>query len=429
MLTLPLPADSPQVAQLYRMLRALLWLVLLLALASEWLAGTPVPLHYLAVLIAVVGLWLYCGHYWQRRWRLQLWLDLLLLLAFFAGHGGGANPLLTILLLPLAAAAATLGFWHWLALVAAAGAGYALMLLGLEPWLPPGHEAMPHTAGHHLPASAHLWGMWASFMLAAGLSGIFINRLARDGRSLGLRLLQLHQRQGRHAMITASGARAAAVCHHLATPLNNLLLLQEHWQQQGAQGAGWPSPAGEWQDDVQEMGRQLQSCLQALAPLRRAAGEQQSEQLLVRLRTLAEEWQLLNPNCGCSLHWAAELEQPQWYWPDDGLLHHALWNLLDNAARAGGPLRLSLAVDVQQLVISVSDNGPGFPAWLLADQPAPTPPQGMGLGVMLVRTAMELCGGRLQLLNLASGGCARLLLPLAYVQPGGPRRQWLTGED
>ncbi len=210
-----------------------------------------------------------------------------MLLAFFAGHGGGTNPLLTILLLPLAAAAATLSFWHWLALVLAAGGGYALLLLGLGPLLPPGHDAMHHVSGHHLPASGHLWGMWASFMLAAGLSGIFINRLARDGRSLGLRLLQLHQRQGRHAMITASGARAAAVCHHLATPLNNLLLLQEHWQQQASE---WPPQAGEWQEDVQEMGRQLQACLQALAPLRRVAAEQQSEQLLARLRTLAEEW-------------------------------------------------------------------------------------------------------------------------------------------
>ncbi len=63
MLTLPLPADSPQVAQLYRMLRALLWLVLLLVLASEWLVGGPVPLLYPAVLIAVVGLWLYFGRY------------------------------------------------------------------------------------------------------------------------------------------------------------------------------------------------------------------------------------------------------------------------------------------------------------------------------------------------------------------------------
>lgn len=408
MITLLLPADGRHIAQLYRLLRALLWLVLLLTVAAEWLLLDHSRLWPALPLLLLAGLWLLAARRLQQRWQLQLWLDLALLLLFFAAHGGGANPLLTLLLLPLAAAAATLGFWGWLALVAAAGGGYALLLLGL-----PAEPLAAHA--HHGADPSHLWGMWGSFMLAAGLTGIFINRLAWRVRQQGQRLLQLHQRQGRHAMLTASGARAAAACHHLATPLNNLLLLHEHWRSAAELPPGW-------QADMAEMGHQLNSCLQALAPLRQQAASP-PQPLAARLIQLVEEWQLVNPDCGCSLCWQPGLDADALWWPDDGLLHHALWNLMDNGRRAGGPLQLEVSAGGDGLLLTLVDQGPGFPAWLLADQQPDQPPQGLGLGVALVRTAMELCGGRLQLVNghqqNGQGGRASLWLPWGYLQRSG----------
>lgn len=397
-----LAADRHQIARLYRMLRAQLWLILLLALVVEWwLAERAAQLVYPLMVIALVGFWLLTASRWQRHWRCQLWVDLALLLAFLGGHGGGANPLFTLLLLPLAAAAATLGFWHWAALVMAAGGGYALALLGADPAAATAH------AHHAAPSASHLWGMWGSFMLAAGLTGLFINRLAFYVRHQGERLRELHLRQGRHAMVTASGASAAAACHHLATPLNNLLLLHEHWSQQ----ADLPS---QWRDDLEEMGRQLEGCSQALAPLRLNGNNGQPQPLNRRLQGVVDEWQLLNPGCGCELDGVAALAHLPLWWPEDGLLHHALWNLMDNGARAGGPLVLSVAVAADRLLMTVADCGPGFPHWLLADQPAEVPPAGMGLGIVLVRTAMELCGGQLSLANETEGGRACLNLPVGY---------------
>lgn len=103
-------------------------------------------------------------------------------------------------------------------------------------------------------------------------------------------------------------------------------------------------------------------------------------------------------------------------------LRMLLGNLVDNALRytpAGGRVDVELGVDNGNVVISVSDSGPGIPAaerervferfYRLAGSETP----GSGLGLAIVRQVAVLHGGRVELDTSPAGGLAvRVVLPL-----------------
>jgi two-component system sensor histidine kinase CreC len=107
------------------------------------------------------------------------------------------------------------------------------------------------------------------------------------------------------------------------------------------------------------------------------------------------------------------------------LLRQALGNLLDNAigfAPAGSEIRLALAGDGAQAVVSVSDSGPGIPAYAtdkvfdrFYSLPRPGGSKSTGLGLPFVREVAALHGGTVGVANAEQGGCRaelRLHLPL-----------------
>jgi len=105
-------------------------------------------------------------------------------------------------------------------------------------------------------------------------------------------------------------------------------------------------------------------------------------------------------------------------------LRQALLNLLLNAATAlpdsGGTVTVSAARDSDKVRITVSDDGPGFPAELLQGGIRPffsTREGGTGLGLPMVRRFARDVGGELTLANRQPhGACATLLLPAGSAQ-------------
>ena len=102
-----------------------------------------------------------------------------------------------------------------------------------------------------------------------------------------------------------------------------------------------------------------------------------------------------------------------------------LSNLLNNAAKytpAGGHIELALGVEGGDAVLRVSDDGIGIDAALLPcvfdlfTQGERTPDRsqgGLGIGLALVRSIVELHGGMVTARNLPTGGAAfEVSLPL-----------------
>lgn len=104
------------------------------------------------------------------------------------------------------------------------------------------------------------------------------------------------------------------------------------------------------------------------------------------------------------------------------LLRRILGNLIDNAARHGTRIEVTLALDGRNFVITVEDNGAGIPAHLRADAMLPfrrledahgCTSGGAGLGLATSNKAASALGGRLFLQDGRLGGLlAGVTLPI-----------------
>lgn len=108
---------------------------------------------------------------------------------------------------------------------------------------------------------------------------------------------------------------------------------------------------------------------------------------------------------------------------DRFLLRQAIANLLDNAldfAPAGSIVRIVIEREQAQLVLRVSDQGPGVPDYArervferFYSLPRPDGARSSGLGLSFVREVADLHGGSIALVNREGGGAiAELRLPV-----------------
>jgi signal transduction histidine kinase len=98
---------------------------------------------------------------------------------------------------------------------------------------------------------------------------------------------------------------------------------------------------------------------------------------------------------------------PVWAWADAERLERALLNLLSNAykyGRAGGTVRLTLEARPSEVVLAVTDDGPGiseaeqnriFERYYRPQTEVTERTQGSGLGLAIARAMVELQGGRI----------------------------------
>jgi nitrogen fixation/metabolism regulation signal transduction histidine kinase len=112
------------------------------------------------------------------------------------------------------------------------------------------------------------------------------------------------------------------------------------------------------------------------------------------------------------------------------VIHNLLRNAEDAVATVSAPIiAVSVSAEGGGIALSVSDNGPGFPADVMGRAFEPyvtTKPKGTGLGLAIVQKIVEEHRGRIRLENLVPVG-ARVIIWLppaaavAQVSSASPR--------
>ncbi|MEA2666987.1 MAG: two-component system, OmpR family, sensor kinase [Candidatus Eremiobacteraeota bacterium] len=112
---------------------------------------------------------------------------------------------------------------------------------------------------------------------------------------------------------------------------------------------------------------------------------------------------------------------------DRGELHEAIGNLVDNAVKygAGSPVRVEIRRENDNVVVRVSDGGPGIPEnerthvferFFRGERTAGI--EGSGLGLAIVERAAARCGGTVRLEDTTAGTTFALVLPLMRAARG-----------
>jgi signal transduction histidine kinase len=209
-----------------------------------------------------------------------------------------------------------------------------------------------------------------------------------------------------HILIADRTQALAAVGHDMRTPLSRLQLRIEAVEE--------PELRGALGEDVAEMESMVASLLAYLG------GESDPEtpvrtDVAVLVATIVDDFD----DRGLPVRYDG-LEHCEMSIRPMGL-KRAIGNLIDNAIHYGGKADVSLQVEGDQVAIRVEDEGPGIPEdqveaaltpFTRLDPARGRNTLGLGLGLAIVRGAVNREGGTLRLINRPTGGlCAEILLP------------------
>lgn len=333
--------------------------------------------------------------------------DLVAIGALLAVSGGAANPFSAVFVVHVALAASLLP-----ARITFALAALAACLFGALFALPSGACCPSHP--EHGAFSAHLYGMWMAFVVAAGMVSFFLTRVRSALLAHELEIARLRKQADESARFAALGTLAAGTAHELATPLGTIAVLAGEIASGGEeapQGARAISAAVVRCRDI--LGR-----MQARVAERGAgAGAPLGEVV----RRAVDAWRKAHPGARVRIDEQAPAGAPL---PLSAVeVEAALCALLDNALHAthaadsSEAITVGTALEQGAVKVVVEDAGVGVRPELRARLGEPflttkEPGEGMGLGLYWIRTLLQRIGGELSVEPRAPRG-TRVVLRFA----------------
>lgn len=252
------------------------------------------------------------------------------------------------------------------------------------------------------------------FVLDAVLLVFFVARLDRNRRESDKALEALRRQAAEEDHIIRMGLLASGAAHELGTPLSSMSVILGDWAR--LPEVAW-SP--ELAVDLSDMKVELDRCKAIVSGILMSAGDLRGENPSVTtVRALfgeiAAEWRARTDG---ELRFVDTFGEDEAIVADPGL-RQIIGNVIDNAQEVSPRLVIiEIRREGENLVIAVSDEGPGFAPEMLArvGQPYASTKgrHGGGLGLFLVANVVRKLGGSVSVENREAGGATvQIELPL-----------------
>ena len=226
---------------------------------------------------------------------------------------------------------------------------------------------------------------------------------------------QLQARVSHMQRLSSLGKMVASLAHQIRTPLSAAMLYASNLTRKNLPTQASEQFAHKLTDRLKELESQVNDML-----LFAKSGEQQ----VVHTLTLEDLRNAVEPNAQTLLAQASQVlkfngfEQSACITGNMTALQGAVLNLIHNASQVspkGGTVTVSAKLHSNQLLLSVSDSGPGIPKAIQTKIFEPfftTKTHGTGLGLAVVKSVVNAHNGTLTVTNLKdAGACFTISLP------------------
>lgn len=343
----------------------------------------------------------------ERESFAQLAFDVMQVIVLVALTGGTSNPFAFVVAAPVLIGVAALPVRWWMTLAALTIAGS----LAMSVW----HMPLPWNewAGPINLPPLYQAGLWLALVITIAFTAVYAWRVGSEARRMGAALAATQSVLAREQRLSALGALSAAAAHELGTPLATIQLTAKEM----ARAIKDP----ELQEDAALLVSQAERCRDILKRLSQAPSD--TDQMHDRMAPGDVLEEAAAPLRGLGTAIVIDLQGED----DAPLLRrrpeliYALGNFVENAVDfARSEVRLGASWTHDLVTITLSDDGPGFPADILSKLGEPyittrrhePGPGGLGLGVFIATTLIERLGGRVSFENRPGRGGAQVTMTL-----------------
>ncbi|HEY6631408.1 MAG TPA: ActS/PrrB/RegB family redox-sensitive histidine kinase [Rhizobiaceae bacterium] len=314
--------------------------------------------------------------------------------------GGLTNPFSLLMAVPVVISATSLP----LAVTVLLG-GMVIAMATLLAFL---HLPLPWYGGAELAMPfIYIAGTWVALASSIAFTAIYAFRVAEEARLLANALSSTELVLQREQHLSALDGLAAAAAHELGTPLATIALVAREMER--TLGAD-PAHA----EDVRLLRSQSERCRQILKQLTSLSTEGEAHLARLPLTSLVEEVIAPHRDFGIEINLEpGERQGPEPVGRRNPGVIYGLGNLVENAVDfAKESVTVKWGWDDEQVVLTVVDDGPGFPPEIVSriGEPYMSTRQGaergggLGLGLFIAKTLLERSGASLSFRNSNTPG-------------------------
>ena len=401
-----------------RTLIALRWVAVAGQLAAM-IAALMIGVHFavlpafgLVALAAVTNFWLSSqpSRMTQAGATWQLVFDLIQISALIGLTGGLSNPFALLVLAPVTIAATALQDRQTIVIGIV-----TIVMISLAGWF-----AIPlrHPEYNVVMSPVLRLSHWAAIVIGVVFFATYARRVSSELAATAEALLSTQMALDREQKLQHLGGVIAAAAHEMGTPLATIKLIA------GELRSELPD-ALPLRTDLLEDARILTQSADRCRDILRSMGRAGKDDLLLHaapVKTVLEEAAEPHANRGKRVEIATPPDSLT-IRRDPGVIH-GLRNIIQNAVDfAASTVHIDASLHENMLIITVSDDGPGFSPAMIGSTKNPTAVkkdrphyEGMGLGLFIAQALLEGSGAEVTLKNSAAGAVVSVTWPLVRIR-------------